>query len=157
MLNEAPLESVARQMRYGFFVLGGILIFLFVYFYLSIKNIDRKLDSLSSNMNHIVERVDEFKSYDTHRISVLRSITSQYVICGSVAVIHYVQFKANNNETLSCGLTVAHQACPLETPNAPVLTCKDLDMAILPGCPKEGNIILCLYNTLFCCFHVHGL
>ena len=53
---------------------------------------NNKFDKIESTLEYIKARVDEHTIYDSSRISVLKSVTSHYMICDGVSVLHFVQF-----------------------------------------------------------------
>jgi hypothetical protein len=142
-MNAAPLEVLGKQIKYGFIMVVGLIIG--VQFINNKKfdeinaNLNANFKSIENSLEYIKARVDEHTFYDSSRISVLKSVTSQYIICDGNSVLHFVQFQ-HNNQILRGGITVAHSFCASEVPDKHVFDCETLDIAIVPICPPKGII-----------------
>ncbi len=100
-------------------------------------SVEDRISSVEVSLDYIKSRVDEHSVYDSARISVLKSVSSHYLICNERAVVHYVQFH-HGNQVLRGGITVAHAACDSGVPDQNVFDCETHDISIVPTCPPKG-------------------
>ncbi len=132
-------------MKLGLF--GLVALLLTVVFLMSNKfdKMDNRFDKVENTLGYIKESMDEHTFYDSSRISILESVSTTKTICESNGIMHFVQFK-HDDQVLSGGVTVAHHDCHGgHPPDLPLLVCEDLDISIFPACPPKGNYFLHCY------------